>query len=288
MWIALSIISALCESTKDAFGKISSVKNDEYTSAVWLHLFTLLIMTPVVLFSKFPTITNDFWVGSIAFVYLTPLWSILYMKALKLSPLSTSLPMMAFNPIFTGLLAFIFKGELPTVLGWMGIILISSGLYFINLKKSLSSKNLLHPFEVMFSDKGAQAMLGVAFIWSLGAFFSKMRVDGSSAVLSTFSGGVIGVVTTYLIAKYKGKTVFRGNFLSNFKSQFMVGFFYFLATIISSFALVQGSAPYVFSLKRSSVIFSSFIGKLFFKETLGVVKILGLILILLGMFFIVI
>ena len=76
--------------------------------------------------------------------------------------------------------------------------------------------------------------------------------------------------------------------MSNFKSQSLVGVFYFLATVISSYALVQGSAPYVFSLKRSSVIFSSLIGKFFFKEQLGLSKYIGLILIFSGMVLIVI
>src|SRR3989344_416956 len=287
MWAILSIISAFCESAKDTFGKISSSKTDEYSSAVWLHLFSVLIMIPVVFFTGIPKISSQFWYGSFAFLFLAPTWSILYMRALKLSPLSVTLPMMAFNPIFTGLLAFIFKGQMPTNFGWIGIVLISIGLYCVNLKNKLTLNNLLHPFQAMFSDKGAQAMLAVAFIWSLGAYFSKMKVEGSSAIFSTFSSGVIGVATTYVVAKIMRKNVFRLNFMSNFKSQSLVGVFYFLATVISSYALVQGSAPYVFSLKRSSVIFSSLIGKFFFKEQLGLSKYIGLILIFSGMVLIV-
>src|SRR3989344_3394851 len=106
MWIILSLIAAFSETAKDVFGKASVIKTDEYTSAFNLYVFTFVISFFLLFIYGIPQLKTIFWFGTFAFLFITPAWTLLYMKALKLSPLSTTLPMMAFNPIFTALLAF--------------------------------------------------------------------------------------------------------------------------------------------------------------------------------------
>ena len=281
MWIIFSLVAALSETAKDTFGKTSVIKTDEYTSAMCLHITTLFISTILVIFTGIPKIISIFWVGSLAFLFITPLWTLLYMRALKISPLSITLPMMAFNPIFTALLAFVFKGEIPDLSGWIGILSISIGIYFVNanntkmLDFSTNIKNI-------FQDKGAMAMLGVAFLWSLGAHFSKMRVDGSSALFSTFTGGLIGVLTTFIIAIFRKQKISLSNTKSSYKHLLPMSVFYYIATISSSIALSTGSAAYVFSIKRGSILFSAFTGKLIFNEVFSLWKYIGLFMIGVG------
>lgn len=277
-WIVLALVSAVFESAKDTYGKISSIKTNEFTSGIALHFFSLIFsLIYMVIFADFPAITKSFWIGSLAFLFITPAWTILYMKALKLTDLSISLPMMAFNPIFTALLNYGFKGGVITTNGWIGILSISIGVYFVNIKKE-SATYILAPIKNMFSDKGALAMLGVAALWSFGAHFSKMRVDGSSPAFSTLSGAVIGVVTTYLLGIYQKQDISLTQFTKNIKVLAPVGIFYYLATFISSMALQTGSTAYVFALKRGSIITSSLVGKFVFHESYTIYKYLGLAL----------
>ena len=280
MWLILSLVSALSESIKDIFGKIGSNKTNEYTSALIMHLVTLLFTVPFIFINPIPKLNTAFWIGSFAFLFITPLWSILYMKALKDSPLSITLPMMAFNPVFTGLLSYIFQGKPPSIIGWIGICLISIGIYLINQQKN--QKNIFSPIFHIMNDKGALYMLGVAFLWSLGAHFSKMRVDGSSPFFSTLTSGIIGVVTTYILSIIMKKSISFSSVKNNFWHLFPIGFFYYIATITSSVALVESSAVYVFSIKRSSMLFSSLAGKLFFKEVFNASKYIGLALLMGG------
>ena len=281
-WLILSLLSALSESAKDIFGKLGSVKTDEYSAAVALHLATLVFTLPVVFFTGIPDLKPGFWSGNLGFLFITPAWSLLYTKALKLSPLSTTLPMMAFNPVFTALLSFAFKGETPDSSGWIGIGLISAGVYFINLNLKAAKHKLFSPLVDLIQNRGALYMLGVAFLWSLGAHFSKLRVDGSNPILSTLSSGIIGVTTTYLIAVIVKKRVQLKVFLSHSKHLAPIGIFYYLATLLSSFALQNGSASYVFAVKRSSLVFGPIGGKFIFKEEVSKSKYLGLVFIALG------
>jgi uncharacterized membrane protein len=281
MWIIYSLLSAFSETAKDAFGKVSVVKTDEYTSALSLHITSLLISSALVIFYGIPKLDLQFWYGSAAFLFITPAWTLLYMKALKLSPLSVTLPMMAFNPIFTALLAFVFRGAPPDASGWIGILLISIGIYLVHAK-SLKLKDIGITITVILNDKGAMAMLMVAFLWSLGAHFSKMRVDGSNPIFSTFTGGLIGVATTYILALLRKNRISVKNVFRFYKQLLPMSFFYYLATILSSIALASGSAAYVFSIKRGSIVFSSLSGKLFFGEEFTKWKYIGLAIIGIG------
>ncbi len=204
------------------------------------------------------------------------------MKALKASPLSETLPMMAFNPIFTALLSFLFQGQSITLLGWTGILFISIGIYCVHLSKVIFKSGALQPLIKAFSSRGSQYMLVVALTWSFGAYFSKMMVSGSSPMFSTFCGGVNGVITTAIVALIFGKKIRLKQYLQHGKSLIPIGLTYYIANITSSIALKEGVTAYVFSIKRGSIILSSIGGKYLFQEKLNVTKILGLIFIFTG------
>ena len=52
--------------------------------------------------------------------------------------------------------------------------------------------------------------------------------------------------------------------------------------LIMNSALAIGFTPYVISIKRTNIVWSSLMGKLIFSESLGRIKIAGLITIFLG------
>lgn len=281
-WLILSLLSATSESLKDAFAKLSSLHADEYSASFSLHAFSVLLILPFVFFTGVPHISNTFWIGSFAFLFITPLWTILYMKALRLSELSKVIPLMAFNPLTTGILALLFRESVPNIYGWIGIIAICIGIYITNIQKSVLTKDVLFPIKEIFKDKGSVYMLAVAILWSFGAHFSKMRVDGSSPLFSTLTGGMIGIVTTYFISLFVKKPIKIKTITNMKKSMIPVGVFYFLATILSSFALQSGTTTYVFAIKRSSIAISLITGKLIFKETLSKKRIIGTLSICIG------
>lgn len=283
MWLVYSILAALSESVKDALGKKTSQDVDEYVSAFSLHVLTLILCVPFLFFEGVPQLSLQFWQGSAVFVIITPLWSILYMKALKWSPLSVVAPMLGFVPIFTALLGLIF-GESISAVGWMGVLLISIGIYAVYVKSDQRRTDFMAPIRRIGAEKGAMAMLGVAVLWSMGAHLSKMRVDGSSALFSTLTGALIGVVTTFIIAKWRSRVFSAQKVRQHFWQLGPLGIGYFLASYFSSLALVTGAASYVFTAKRSSIAFTTLLGTVFYKERVSVIGFAGIFLTLAGIF----
>lgn len=274
LWIVLSISSALFESLKDACGKISTQQSDQHTSAFSLHLVTFIVSTGWLLFNGIPQLTPSFWWGTLAFLPLTPLWTYLYLKAMRQAPLSTTLPLMATNPVFTLIIASLLKRTIPSSGGVAGILLISLGIYIANLKTDKGS-SLLTPFITVFHNPGARSMLAVAFLWSLGAIFSQWKVQGSNAWFSTWTSAVVGLLTTSIVAWYSHAKINLKSLKKLQLSQWGMSGFYFLANLASSLALQTAPAEYVHAIKRSSIIGSSAIGFVWFKEQASALKIIG-------------
>jgi uncharacterized membrane protein len=281
LWIMLSISSAVFESLKDACGKISTQKSDPHTSAFSLHLVTFIASTFWLLFNGVPQLAPSFWWGTLAFLPLTPLWTYLYLKALREAPLSTTLPLMATNPIFTLIIANLLRGTTPSNGGVIGVILISLGIYIANLKTGKGT-SLLTPFITIIHNPGARSMLAVAFLWSLGAIFSQWKVQGSNAWFSTWASAVVGLLTTVIVAKYSHFTISFQSLLRLQPSQWSMSGFYFLANLASSLALQTAPTEYVHAIKRSSIIGSSVLGFTWFKETINLAKVIGLVVLAAG------
>lgn len=280
-WIPLAISSAVFESFKDACGKISSQKSDKHTSAFSIHIVTFIASSVWLAFSGIPELKSSFWWGTLAFLPLTPLWTYLYLKALRQAPLSTTLPLMATNPVFTLIIASLINRAMPSIGGVVGIGLISLGIYVANLKTNKNA-SLLTPFITIAHNPGARSMLAVAFLWSLGAIFSQWKVQGSNAWFSTWTSAVVGLTTTIIVA-WRSHAPIKIQSLKHLQlSQWGMSSFYFLANLASSIALQTAPTEYVHAIKRSSIVGSSALGFIWFKEKTSWAKMIGLLLLTTG------
>ena len=281
MWPVYALMSAFLESTKDVIGKSVSNKTNEYVAAFSLQLFGALILTPFLLYQGIPFIQPKFWFVMVGFCFTIPSAAILYMRAVKLSPLSLSVPMLAFNPVFTAFNAVLFDRKYPTYLGWTGIILVCTGLYIFRLDKSVLKKGFFYPFMLLRDEPGALAMLGVSLIWSIGAHLSKASVSYSSPLFAGWAGTVIGSVTLFNIARRK---IFE-NFHSitrNIRMLVILGIVDGLSILSMYTALSFGLTASVISIKRTNILWSSLYGSIVLKEQFGRLKMIGLFCMFVG------
>ena len=280
MWTFLAFLSAFSSSAKFVIGKLSSTKTDEYISAFSMQFFASIILFPFVIATGVPEIKSLFWPSLLGLVITTSSWSILYAKALKLSPLSISVPMLAFNPIFTAIFSLFFDNKLPDVLGWLGISCIAIGIYLSRIDSRVK-KGLFYPILGIRHEPGTLAMLAVGFIWSIGAHLSKMNTLASSPLFFAFSSTLAGSLVLFLIAYFKTKVVFS-QAIKHYKYALSLGAIHGFGELTFGAALSLGYTPFVVAIVRSSILWSSLIGGVLFKETFTKIKIFGLVLLFLG------
>lgn len=287
MWVFFAFLTAFCESAKDVLGKSSSSKTNVLITAFSVQFFGLFLLIPLVLLTGIPELKPSYWIALLFAVFAIPTANILYMRAINLSPLSVSVPMLSFNPIFTALLSFVFDKRLPDILGWVGISCVCTGLYLSRLDKETLHKGIFYPLRSITQDAGSVSMLGVAFIWSVGAHVSKMVVTGSSPLFGAMSFGIVGSIMLALIGTFTRHFNFRLIF-SHYKQLSLLGLFNGLSEFAMNSALAIGFTPYVISIKRTNILWSSLLGKFLHGDKFSSFKMVGLVLMFFGIVLIIV
>lgn len=176
LWFIFSFFTAFFESLKDVFSKKSLKNVDEYVVSWALRFFALPFLIPLLFFVDIPSLDNQFWTALLVSGSLNVIATILYMKAIKHSDLSITVPMVTFTPLFLLFTSPLIVGEFPSFFGLIGVLLIVLGSYTLNIKQR--HEGYLVPFKALLKETGPKLMLLVAFIWSITSNFDKVLEKG--------------------------------------------------------------------------------------------------------------
>lgn len=201
------------------------------------------------------------------------------MKAIKISPISLTVPMLAFTPLFLLITSPLILGELPNFLGLTGILLVVSGTYTLSIKDV--SKGYFAPFKTLLRNKGSLLMLFVAIIYSITANVAVIGIQHSDPIFfpimsNAFTSGLLFPVMLMRLGKsLKGIRM-------NLRDLFLTGLFSALTSIFFGKAIELATVLYVASVKRTSIFFSILYGYFFFKEKRIMERLLGALIMVLG------
>lgn len=263
MWIIFALLTAFLLATSDALTKRVLASRDEYFVA-WARLvFALPVFLICLLIVDIPHLNKNFWIATICALPLEIITIILYTKALKISPISLTMPFLALTPLFLILTSYLIVGEKVSLTGSIGILLIAAGSYTLNINKAKDS--LIAPVKAIFKEKGSVMMIIVAFIFSLTSSLGKMAIENSSPVFfgSFYFLLIIFLFTPIAMAKNKNKI---GIAKKDIIPLIPIGITYSLMIICHMYAMSLTKVAYMISVKRTSLLFSIFYGFLLFKE----------------------
>ncbi len=263
MWIIYSLLTAFSLATSDTLTKRVLVSRDEYFVAWARLIFCLPLLLLSFLFVDIPTLDRTFWIATFCALPLEILAIILYTKALKVSPISLTVPFLALTPLFLIVISYIVLGEKVSVYGGIGILLMAVGSYALNLHKI--SKDLFAPIKAIFREKGSLLMIAVAFIYSFTSSLGKLAIEHSSPVFfgSFYFVLVVIFFTPIAFAGSQEKLVISKK---DAMPLMFVGLTYAMMIIFHMIAISMTQVAYMISVKRMSLFFSIFFGYLIFKE----------------------
>lgn len=263
MWIFFALLTAVLLATSDALTKRALSSRNEYFVAWARLLFSLPVLAASLLFIEIPPLNKAFWTATLIALPFETVAIILYTKALKASPISLTMPFLALTPLFIILVSYVILGEKVSVMGGIGIFLIASGSYTLNIHKARHS--LLGPLKAVFREKGSMMMIVVALIFSVTSSLGKMAITNSSPV---FFGSFYFILLTALFTpialnKNRGSlTITRKDILP----LGAIGVTYSMMIIFHMLAMSMTNVAYMISVKRTSLLFSILYGHLLFKE----------------------
>lgn len=260
-WVWIALLTAAALSTADALSKRALKDTDELV-IVWVREgYALPFLALAFLFVPVPALDGRFWLSVAALLPLEITALVLYIRAIRLSPLSLTVPFLALSPVFIVLIAFIMLGERPSTNGFLGTILIALGAYLLNASRS--SQGLLGPLKAIRDEPGSLLMIAVAFIYSITSTLGKVAVQHSSPVFFGFFYPFTLTVCLTAVLAVKG----RLPLVLSKPGEFLPIGLCTATMIVSHFiAISMTQVAYMISVKRTSLLLSVLWGRFLFKE----------------------
>lgn len=293
MWLALAFTSAFFLGCYDICKKKSVFNNAVIPVLVLNTLFCTLLFSPLFIISRIePSILENtiFFVPEISadkhiFIILKSAivlssWMFGYF-AIKHLPLTIAGPISATRPVMTLLGALLIFGERLNIYQWIGVLLTIISVFLLSATGRKEGINFRHNRWIIF-------MFMAAVLGSLSGLYDKYLMQSMSSTAVQFWYNLYQFILMMIILcflwipKRKNTTSFKWR-----RSIVLVSLFLTIADFVYFYALTDPEAmiSIVSMIRRGSVVVSFAGGVLFFHEKNLKGKLLDLLLIIIGMFF---
>jgi drug/metabolite transporter (DMT)-like permease len=122
--------------------------------------------------------TSGYWLPGVASALLNVVANLAFLEAVRIAPLSLTIPVLSLTPVFTTLLAVPMLGEVPSVRQVAGVLLVVVGVLVLNLG---STEGALRGrlWRALWHERGSQLMVVTALFWSLAMPLDKLALAAS-------------------------------------------------------------------------------------------------------------
>ncbi len=284
LWLHLSLLTAISLSITDALSKYA-LKNSSTELIAWVRFsFATPFFFIIILLKNDPLNTDPtFWLTITMALPLEVIATLLYMRAIKISPLSLTIPFLGLTPVFLIVTSFVLLGEVPDSSGLVGILLVAAGAYSLNFK--VIKNGFMAPIKAIKAEKGSILMIIVSFIYSITSTLGKIAVIHSSPILF---GAIYSLLLSIALLPFVLLSKKRS--LETFKLKpalfILIGAASSIMMLSHWNAIIMTDVSYMIAIKRTSMIFSVLLGWMFFKEKNLRERIVGTLLIIVGVVFI--
>lgn len=284
LWLILSFATGLVVGAQGAVSKRLMEKHTHLMPAFAASAFALPFYAAVLLWrgEAFPHPPPIFYLYLLVTAAILYIATLTYFKAIQQGELSRDLPLTALTPIFMMITSKIIVGQSLSSGGALAIITIVAGSFILQSKAKISLRETV---QNIFREPGSRLMLIVAVLWSITANFDKLGVNLAGPIW--YSACFHLLLTCFYLPRLLAN---RHQVSSSLKSGFWG--FLVIGALGALFMLIQMTAVdlaphvgYVIALKRGGiVIFGILIGVTLFKERQQGRRVLGGLLIGLGLY----
>ncbi len=241
----------------------------------WMS-FTGIVSLIALNFTGIHIKSSLFYVGLAGFVIFTILGHFFQLKAISKLPISVVSPLDAFYIIFVTIIAVFTLGEIPTLIGLFGILLVFIGSYILNLK---SKTKLLSPLTYLIRDKNIWFKHLANLFWAFSATFLKIATTNASLLSGIFMlSATVGILMLISFIFYRPQK----NFFRQKKMLLSIGLLRVSQTLFEWTLLTIVFLGYATSLGNIDLILLVLTGKFYFKEKQGWERVIGAIIVYAG------
>jgi drug/metabolite transporter (DMT)-like permease len=265
LWVLLAIIGAISNAAYYIIVKSRITTRDPRILTALGFLFSGVLLLVISAARGFPVIGPDYYRAVIISGILNIIGLTLIFRAMESSDLSLSMPMLSFTPVFLVGTSYLLLHEMPSAAGILGICIIVSGSYVLNI--SAEHEHFFDPVKSMVQNRGSWYMLIVAFLFAASINYDKIAMLNSDPVFGMaftllFISGAFALIIS--ITQHPagqnpvcpGSQPGMGFSLGPYLVPALLAAIFVSAECVSiNVAYTLQIAPYVIAIKRLSIIF---------------------------------
>ena len=192
MPIFICIISAFFWAIFDLTRKLTLEKISSVNLLLVFTITQFIIFFIWLFYEDFSIVLTPYLLPGIILVIMGLLSALLFLKAIRQSELSLTIPLLSLSPMFSSLFSFFFLNEKLLNIQYLGIFLIILGTLILYSKK-LTLNEILQSFKIILTNNSAKLMVLVSIIWSLTPVLDKLCLKNSS--IKSIYSLVLGCLT---------------------------------------------------------------------------------------------
>jgi drug/metabolite transporter (DMT)-like permease len=264
-WFTLSLLTALFSASEAALVKRVAGDRPPLEMVALPLAYSLpffLLLWPMLPGSG---VQPGFWSSALVLLPLNLLGMTLSYQAIRISPLSLTMPFLAFTPLIILLTGFLVLGEMPSAWGAAGIVSIVAGSYVLNLQGNGTGGSILEPFRAMARERGPLLMLAAAAIYGVTGVLGKKLILLSSPLQAGTYFFLLqnGLFTlAFLLADRGGAAAL----LRRPAAGALLGAVFFAHIVCHFLAISLVQAAYMIAVKRLNGLFGVLYGGMLFRE----------------------
>lgn len=270
IWFSLCLATAVFVGTTDALIKTALKTQSPTAVALGRYVWSSLFLLPFVFAGSAPSDPRAFWTATIVALPIEVAAALMYQHALHRSPLSLTVPYLAFTPVFLLLTGWIMLGERPTVPGILGVALVTAGALALQRRPAPGRS---WASWIIPSDRGSLLILCVALLYSFTSALTKRAVLAGSPL--SFPGIYFGLLSVCLVPFQFRAPGWARSLVSRPALFAAVGILEAITLLLQFEAYLHVEVAYVISIKRLSPLVAVFYGRLFFHERASPARLVG-------------
>ncbi|MFZ1613585.1 MAG: EamA family transporter [Holophaga sp.] len=205
-----------------------------------------------------------------------------FMQAMRLSPMSLTIPLLSFTPVGTTLIGWLLQNQVPTQLQLAGVALVVLGAITLGLKSGQWSG-----LRAYGKEPGVRRMAIAAVIWSLTAVIDQVALQRGAGYwyAPAITAGVGLLMGAILLLRGQGRALREaGQVLLGHRTLLLVAVLIGSASLaVQLESLRIAPVGFIETVKRGIGMTGAILfGRLVFNEPIGVPKIVAVLLLTLG------
>ena len=265
----------LLSSVRRVYDKRLSGHFGNFPLAFIMCLFSMIPLAAMLLFFPIPKdvvhLPWQFWWPLLLSSLIYPLQIYCYIRAIREGEMSAVIPLVTLAPLFNIATSFLLVGEVPSILGFAGIVIVVTAVYFLLKKKGVRMRSRPELFMILSM-----------FLLAASSSLDKVAIQVSTPIWYAFMNNVISIILLGVLVFITREYAEMKKIKPHFGSFVIVGLLLSVSYATLEIAISLGPTSYVLAIRSGVFILSALWGIFKLKESMSSRKLAALGLFIVG------